>query len=126
MELWTVREPLSGRYRLMINFGGRPYWCMFDYAVLPVSDVHLVRIELSAGTDDVSRKWFPHLRQGMICGLMEAQERGRRLVGTRVEVQKVYEHSVDTTAHGCERYGHSFICDLIWKRAVQVDARTQE
>jgi hypothetical protein len=99
---------------------------MFDYAVLPVSDVCLLRIELSADADDVSRKWFPHLHQGMVRGLMEAQERGRQLVGARVEVQKVYEHSVDTTARGCERYGHSFVCDLIWNWAVPVNVRTQE
>ena len=122
MESWTVRESHGARYRLMINHGGQSYWCMFDYLVSPTPGNGQTEIELSADADAVSIKWFPHLRNGMLRGLVEERERGRELVGTRIEVQKVYEHSVDTTARGCETYGFNFVIDLMSGKAVPVVA----
>ena len=118
MERWTIAKLLSGRFRLHIQFGGRPFWCMFDYAVTPVPEVEAVAIVLAAGPDLVSAEWFPHLRRGIVRGLAEAEKRGRRLIGVRVTVRKFYEHPTDTTAYGCERYGRSFAHDLVWHQAV--------
>ena len=120
MERRTVLEPLEGRYRLHIQFGGRPYWCMFDYVVSPQVDDGVEIVLAATAPDAVSSHWFPHIRKGMIRGLAEAEERGRRLVGVRIEVQKVFQHDVDTTEQGCERYGSSFMTSLIWDRSAPV------
>ena len=120
MERWTLGQLLAGRYRLHIQFGGRPFWCMFDYAVTPAPESEAVEIALANVADLVSVEWFPHLKRGMEQGLAEAEQRGRRLVGVRITVQKVHEHPTDTTAYGCERYGWSFADDLVWHRAVPV------
>jgi hypothetical protein len=120
MERWTLTQSFSGRYRLHIQFGGRPFWCMFDYAAAPEPLSEGVEITLADGADRVSADWFPHLKRGMEQGLAEAEQRGRRLVGVRVTVQKIHEHPVDTTAYGCERYGCSFTNALVWHRAVPV------
>jgi hypothetical protein len=122
VEAWTVRESLAGRYRLFINFGGKPYWCMFDYAVSPTHGNELAAIEITADADNVTQKWFPDIRQGMLRGFAEERERGREFVGIRIEVRKVHEHPIDTTARGCERYGASFVRDLLSSNAVPVVA----
>jgi hypothetical protein len=95
---------------------------MFDYVVSPTHGHERPEIELSVGADDVSSRWFPHIRDGMLRGLAEERERGRELVGTRIEVQKVHEHQVDTTVRACERYGFSFVIDLMSGKAVPVVA----
>ena len=116
-EPWTLKELLAGRYRLHIQFGGRPFWCMFDYSAAPTGS-EAVEIVLADGADLVSAAWFPDLKRGMESGLAEAEQRGRRLIAVRVTVQKVHAHDVDTTAFGCERYGWSFADTLVWHWAV--------
>lgn len=120
MERWTVAEPSDGRYRLHINHGGTPYWCMFDFAVRPVPDGGGVEVGLIGGADADSAEWFPHLRQGMLRGLEAAREHGREWVGVWVEVRKIHTHPAATTARGCERYGFGFVWDELPHRGVQV------
>lgn len=125
VERWPLRQALAGCYRLSIQFGGSPFWCMFDYAATLEPGTEAVEIVLNDGADLVAADWFPHLKQGMELGLSEAEERGRRLVGVRVTVQKIHEHPTDTTAYGCARYGWSFSNELVWYRAVPVQESEQ-
>jgi hypothetical protein len=120
VERWTISEPFEGRYRLHINHGGRPYWCMFDFAVRPVLGCGGVEVGLAADADAASAYWFPYLRQGMQRGLETARKHGREWVGVRVEVRKVHTHPTDTTVRGCERYGFSFVLDELPSRGVQL------
>src|SRR5689334_18483656 len=62
VERWTLKELLTGRYRLHIQFGGRPFWCMFDYAAAPTQGSEAVEIVLADGADLVSAIWFPPLK----------------------------------------------------------------
>jgi hypothetical protein len=120
VERWTIAEPSDGRYRLHINHGGTPYWCMFDFAILPAPDRVGVEFALAIQADSVSAEWFPHLHRGMLRGLETAREYGREWVGVRIEVRRVHTHPTDTTARGCERYGFSFVLDELWSRGVQL------
>ncbi len=124
MEHWTIPEPLVGRFRLHIQFGGQPFWCMFDYVLTPAPLNEPVEVTLAEGADFVSQEWFPHIRRGIVRGLAEAEERVRELVGVRVEIQKVYDHLVDTTSQGCELYGQRFADDLVWRRSLPVEEHT--
>jgi hypothetical protein len=120
VERWTIAEPSDGRYRLHINHGGTPYWCMFDFAVLPAPECSGVEVWLAADADPVSAEWFPHLRRGMLRGLEAAREHGRGWVGVQVEVRKVHAHPTDTTARGCERYEFEFALSELPRRGVQL------
>jgi hypothetical protein len=120
VEQWTIAEPSDGRFRLHINHGGRPYWCMFDFTVSPMPKCSGVEVVLSADADSVSAEWFPYLRQGMLRGLETAREHGREWVAIRVEVRKVHTHPTDTTARGCERYGFNFVLHELPQRGVQL------
>lgn len=118
MERLTVAECSDGRFRLIVNHGGSPYWCMFDFAVLPVpGEVHIV---LSADAEDVSAEWFPHIRQGMLRGLEAARENGREWIGVRIEIRKIHTHPIATSPRGCERYGFMFVFDELPRRGVPV------
>jgi hypothetical protein len=118
VERWTIKESLGGRYQPHIQFGGRAFWCMFDYVVGPEPESDKVEIVLADGADLVSVSWFPHLKQGMEQGLSEAEQNGRRLAGVHITIQKIYEHPIDTTAYGCKRYGQSFVRDVVCYHAV--------
>ena len=120
MERWTVAELSDGRYRLHINHGGTPFWCMFDFEVQPAPECGGVDVQLAADADSLSAEWFPYLRQGMLRGLEKAREHGREWAGVRVEVRKVHTHPTDTTARGCERYGFSFVLDELPRRGMQL------
>jgi hypothetical protein len=127
VERWTIAEPSDGRYRLHINHGGRPDWCMFEFAVLPAPASSEVEVGLAADADPASAEWFPHLRRGMLRGLAAAREHGRKWAGARVEVRKVHTHPVDTTAHGCERYAFTFVVEELPARGVRLpDQRPAE
>ncbi len=113
MERWTIPHPLSGRFRLHINFGGPGFWCMFDHRTTPDQHVDGVEVSVSAAADADTRAWFLHIRRGMETGEQWLQEHhGRLLTGVRVEITKVHTHAVATTAVGCERYGKEFIYEL--------------
>lgn len=120
MERWTIAEPFEGRYRRIINFGGRGYWCMFDFVVRPDVSCDRVEVELADSSDAESVEWFPHLRRGMLRAVDEVLASGRKWVGVRVVVRKVYTHSVDTTAYGCEQYGHAFVYHKLEDRGVRI------
>jgi hypothetical protein len=125
VERWKIPDVLAGRYRRHINFGGRGYWCMFDYTARPASGLDTLMVEVAEGADADTARWFPHLKRGMESGWRVLQDHyGRLLVGVRVEVTKVYAHLVDTTPLGCERYGSEFIEGLGRFRAVP--ATTEE
>lgn len=109
MERYTVTESFEGRYRLHLNQGGAPMWCMFDFAVYPAPPCDGFVIELVSSADPVSSEWFPHLRLGMQRAVEAARARGREWVGVRVEIRKIHAHPVDTTARACERYGTRFV-----------------
>ena len=114
MDRWTIQEPFSGQYRLMINHGGSPFWCMMDFAVWPEHISEEVTIS-TIDADDVTLKWFPYLRLGMLRGLAKARDSGAEWSGIRIEIQKIYAHPIDTTAQGCENYGFSFILDRLFE-----------
>jgi len=120
VERWTVTESFAGRHRPHIVHGGKPYWCMFDYAVSPVPECDGVEVCLAAGADEGTAEWFPHIRRGILRGYEAARNHGREPVGIRVEIRKVHTHPIDTTAPGCERYGYSFMVDLVQHRCVKL------
>ena len=117
---WSITEPFAGRYRRVINFGGRPYWCMFDYTVTPAPASSPVEVSLAGDADAESREWFPHLYRGIMRGYEAAHERRQQLVGIWIEVRKVYTHPIDTTAPGCEQYGFAFVFDVVCRRSVPI------
>ena len=120
MERWTIAEPQADRFRLHINFGGRSFWCMFDYAVAPEPGREGIEVVAGADADAETVRWFPDLKRGMETGWLILQEHdGRLLSGVRVEVTKIHTHPVDTTAQGCEWYGRIFIVQLGPDRAVR-------
>jgi hypothetical protein len=51
VEQCTIPEPITGRFRLLINFGGRAFWCMFDYAARPAPRVDGVGVEITRAAD---------------------------------------------------------------------------
>jgi len=120
VERWTVAEPSDGRFRRHINHGGTPYWCMFDFAVLPAPECCGVEVALADDADPVTAEWFPHRRRGILRGLEVAREHSREWAGARVEVRKVHTHATDTTARGCERYGFEFAVDELPRRSVRL------
>lgn len=120
MEQWTIAEPSDGRYRRHINFGGKPYWCMFDFAVLPAPECCGVEFVLASDPDPVSAEWFPHWKSGMLRGLETAREHGREWTGTRIEIHEVHTHSIDMTVLACERYGFSFVLDELPRGGMQI------
>jgi hypothetical protein len=125
VERWTIAEPSHGRNRLHINYGGRPYWCMFDFAVVPAPGTDGVEVGLAADADAASAEWSPHLRRGMLRGLEADREQGREWVAVRVEVRKIHAHPVDTTVRGCERYGFTFILEELPARGVPLPEQRQ-
>jgi hypothetical protein len=120
MERWTITEPFAGKFRRRINFGGRPFWCMFDYSVSPAPEHGGVEITLADESDATSAQWFPWIRQGMVRGLDTARQHGREFVGVCVIVRKVYTHPVDSTERGCESYGFAFVIDELGHRVARV------
>ncbi|WP_020475680.1 hypothetical protein [Zavarzinella formosa] len=120
MERWTITEASDGRYRLHINHGGKPFWCMFDFTVRPAPGCDGVEFVLASDADPMSAEWFPHLHRGMLCGLDTARVHGRVWAGARVEVRKVHTHPIDTTARGCEFYGFNFVLDVLPCRGVRL------
>jgi len=124
MEQWTISEPHTDRFRLSIDFGGRPYWCMFDYIVAPVPACEGIEIVIRADPNADTEQWFPDLKRGMEMGWASLREEsGQLLTGVRITVTKIHTHPVDTTARGCERYGWAFIVELVRSRAVQVTGK---
>lgn len=119
MERRTIVEPHADRFRMHINFGGRPFWCMFDYAVEPAPGREGMRVVMAAGADQDTVRWFDDLRRGMETGWAELQRDGLLLTGVRVVVTKIHAHPIDTTAAGCERYGRAFVMDLARRRTVR-------
>lgn len=124
MRRWTMTKPTEGQYRLCINHGGKPFWCMFDYAVLLAPECDGVEIGLANDADAISAEWFPHLQRGMLQGLARLHESDDELFGMRVEIRKIYTHLTDTTARGCESYGRSFVWDVLRCGSVQIPERT--
>src|SRR5687768_889530 len=118
VDRWTIAEPHAGRFRLHINFGGRGFWCMFDYAAAPVPGLEGIHVAIGAAPDADTVRWFPDLKRGMESGWAALQEHYERLLtGVRIVVTRIHAHPTDTTAQGCERYGRSFIVELGRHRA---------
>lgn len=120
MQRWTVMESFTGRYRRLINHGGLSFWCMFDYSVTLDPEANAVVVSLNSEADSKSQEWFPHLHRGIMRGCEMSTERGRELMGIRIEISKIYTHPIDTTADSCEQYGLHFILDEVDSRSVPV------
>ena len=121
MERWTITERLADRFRLSINFGGRAFWCMFDYIASADPEVDGIEVLTSATVDSDTAEWFPHIKRGMEEGREQLKKHyGRLLTGVRIEVTKIHTHPIDTTVHGCERYGSEFIVQLGRNHAVRL------
>ena len=113
MEIWTIPEGLTGKYRPHINFGDRGFWCEFDYAVAHVSHLEGIEVVHTKTDDEETREWFPSIKRGVERAFQSLLEQGRMITAVRVEISKVYTHPVDTTASGCESYGFRFLHDIV-------------
>lgn len=120
MQRYTIAERLEGRYRLHINHGGQPFWCMFDYVISPDSQSGDAEIHLATGADSETIVWFAHLRRGMLAGLERASIYGQQWVGVRIEVRKVFSHPIDTTAQACEYYGLRFVHEELSRHGLRL------
>ena len=120
MEYWTIYEPLEGRYRLLINFGGRGFWCEFDYLVLHAEGLEGVEVVHPATPDGELRTWFPSISRGIDRAIQTFREKGRLIVMFHIEITKVYTHPVSTTEHGCESYGFRFFHDIVQRHGRRI------
>ena len=96
----VLHEVIAGNFAPKTDCGGRPSWVAIEYQASSPADCRSVDVVLAPTQDDATQRWYPHVRAGLIDAARNSEG-----VAFRVEIIKVAEHPVDTTAQSCARIG---------------------
>jgi hypothetical protein len=113
MKRLTLSKAFAGHYRPIVEHGGRPTWCSFEFAMSPLPECKTIEVSIAADADGKTVEWFPHIQRGMLRECAALRDEGSELSGIRVEIRKIHTHAIDTTAACCERYGRDFVLQLL-------------
>ena len=107
---WTITNPIKREPLLKLD-GGNPGYCAYVVELWPCPECEGVEIDLTAGADVESVKWFPHVKRAFQKSIQCEREDGNEWIGIRVVVLRIMTHPVDTTKRACEIYG-SWFCSF--------------
>ena len=97
--MWRISSTVNIEHRLKID-GGRPLFAWFDFRLTPSEDLDVTLT--FARNEHENGRWEEAFHEGLNRFLNNRRAAGRAVGYTRIEIQRVISHPIDTDAHAVE------------------------